>query len=266
MAFLPLFDSIQDIGIKPSSVICIDRKKFEFYSACDSEVKYYPLKCEIVANVEDGQFVKLRQNECICERTNRRELPPLCFGIHESSGQIAFEEDGDICRVVFPDMLEWKLISFIIPHGVVPSVFTESVDKDTNSMPSDVLAQSLHFYGIQPTVIVNQKSTGFTHLFYGNVQVKIGDDDSKNVDQDGSGGRDAPVIYSSYKSSYLKIFSHVSNDENDENNGNDESISPFSWISSGPVEMSLVGKTSHTVFPSEKFKVYYQIKTNNKEL
>lgn len=262
MAFVPLFDSIRDLGIRPSSVINIDRKKYEFYSACESKVEYHEPEGEIIANTGDGQFVKLCWNECICDRDMMRGFPSLCFNICESSGQIAFEEDDNICRVVFPDLLEWKIVSFVVPHGVVPSVFTAS-DASKNT-----LAESLHFYGIQPSAIVNQKSTGFTHLFYGNVQVKVGDvEKSEDGDGNGNGGgngnnNNTSVIYSSYKSFYLNVYPNCDGDCDDHQR---QSSPPFFWSSSGPVEMSIAGNKSFIVFPSDKFRVYYQIKSNNKD-
>jgi hypothetical protein len=267
MAFVPLYDSIRDLGIQPSSVLNINRKKYEFYSACESKVEYHELEGKINANTKDGQFVKLCWNECICDRDVFKGFPSLCFNICESSGQIAFEEDDNIYRIVFPDLLEWKLVSFVVPHGVVPSVFTAS-DESKNT-----LAQSLHFYGIQPSAIVKRKSTGFTHLFYGDVQVKVGDgnvngdtDGNGNGYRNGNGDGDivigaTSVIYSSFNSFYLNMYPNCEG----EGDSQRQSFPPFFWSSSGPVEMTIAGNQSFTVFPSDKFRVYYQIKSNNKD-
>jgi hypothetical protein len=222
MSFLPLYDSLKSAGIVPKIVTQKGSKTFEFYSCVGVTIQNMKESDEIIATTDDCDFVKLRSLECLaCSDRSCIDLPIFCFEIYEQNCEIASEEDGDTYRIVFSHFLGgWELFSFITPHHVQPC------------LTANTLEDSLKMYDIKPTVIVTQKKNGYTHYFYGNVQIEF-ENDTEN-------------IFAIYNNSRLQIFS------------NRPTVMTFNSRLS--IEFNHTKKTTFNVFESDKYKLHYIMK------
>jgi hypothetical protein len=163
MSFLPLYLSLKKEGILPVVRIEKGAKTYEFYGT-GLRARYCDSTGEIIAHCEKGRHVKLQPKSMTS-----------CFEIYNQNCEVAFEEDNQTVRVVFPDDSKWDIFPFVISTNV-----EQWIPPKIHIAKKTTLQHSIEHFHIKPNVSVKQLKTGITQHFYGNVQVDY-DDQGNNI-------------------------------------------------------------------------------------